>query len=175
MARADRLWCLVRGMPSLLICHICIGGGILAATMLKHLMKLNDFAKNKDQYKDVDWSKPETIKHPQKSISERVFSTLWIVPVLLGAFVGYPFQVIGINVIYARFNLVAKNRRRFKNSFSAAQELYLKYGNMGFYRGFVPGMITYSYFYKDNLSALFFNKYFWEMIEDIDLTGRRRR
>ena len=109
------------------------------------------------------------------TFTERVMSKVWIFPVVVGAVVGYPFQVIGINVIYARFNFAAKNRNRFRNSFSAAQEIYLKMGNMGYYRGFVPGMISLSYFYKDNLSMLFSDKYFWERFAEIDFTNTRKR
>ena len=81
---------------------------------------------------------------------------------VLAAFIfAYPFYVIGINVIYYRFNLVAKNRLKFINSYQAAKTIFQMFGVMGFYRGFVPGSMALGFEYKDKISMLLFDRYFW--------------
>ena len=76
----------------------------------------------------------------------------------------YPFYVIGINVVYYRFNLVAKNRLKFVNSLAAVKTIFQTHGVLGFYRGFVPGAMLLTFDYKDDVSMLLFDKYFWEKV-----------
>ena len=135
--------------------------------MLKSLLHFHFMSRQVEERSSKGW-KNVTLDDltPQLTYVEQFINKLWVAPVLLGAAFGYPLQVIGINVIYSRFNFVAKNRTRYRNSLSAAKEIYLKYGHSGFYRGFVPGMLSLTYLYKDNLSILFADKYFWEAWDD---------
>ncbi len=60
----------------------------------------------------------------------------------------HPLQVIGMQVIWARFNTTEKNKAFFRNSVSATVAIKQFQGMKGFYRGFVPALITYCFAYN---------------------------
>merc|ERR1712228_332925 len=139
MMRHDGLWMFVRGLPAIFFGTLCLGGGIFASTMLRKLIEYQEVTRYRDINNDDGWkniTKVDIIK-PELTLTEKMQSKVWVLPVVMGAFISHPFQVIGTNVIYSRFKIASKNANRFRNSVVAAKEIYRLYGSAGFYRGFV--------------------------------------
>ena len=162
-----------RGLPGFLMCHFVLLSTLSAADQLKRYMKYQEFSKMKEVPTDQRLKELVSSSQERKSLEDmlslqelRDKQRLLPLTVLAAFIFAYPFYVIGINVIYYRFNLVAKNRMKFINSFQAARTIFQMYGVMGFYRGFVPGSMALGFEYKDKVSMLLCDRYFWQKIDE---------
>ncbi len=86
--------------------------------------------------------------YPKTVLQDLAQQYAWVIPAFMGILIMHPMQVVGMQVIWARFNRTAANREFFRNSLSATIAIKRFQGMKGFYRGFVPGLITYAFAYN---------------------------
>lgn len=93
-------------------------------------------------------------KFPRTVYEYYAYKYTWMVPAATGFLILHPLQVIGMQVIYARFNRNLKLRHAFQNSFKCASMIPHVQGLRGFYRGFVPATLAYALVSYEQLQLL---------------------
>ncbi len=69
----------------------------------------------------------------------------------------HAFHVIGMQVIYARFNTLPADKLLYKNSIIAFHTIRKQKGPLGFFAGFAPALCTYAFTYNEDFRKHFFN------------------
>lgn len=137
MIRHDRLWCMLRGaIPILAGQAIGICG-----------LRIADFMQIREKFRRK-LVEDELKLEPKLDGVERFKRHLSLVgkvipPITMGILLMHPLQVIGMQVIYSRFNASSEERQMYRNTLTAYKAIKKTQGIRGFYRGFVPAMVTY--------------------------------
>jgi hypothetical protein len=85
--------------------------------------------------KTVDYEFPKSL------VQKYYYKYSWALLPVAGLLIYHPLQVIGMHVIYSRFNRNYEMKNCFSNSAKASSMIPRVFGLRGFYRGFVPAAL----------------------------------